>query len=81
MVKDLKHDSEKTYDFAHTISQKHVKDLMAKFYNRFLKKFHMKFLTEKPRNGVLPVDGGEICIHHDKFDTKLKKLMSTASCL
>jgi hypothetical protein len=72
-VKNLKYDGERTYDFAHTISQKHMKDLTAKLYNRFLHKFDMKLLTKKPRNGVLPVDGGDICINHQKYDTELKK--------
>jgi hypothetical protein len=73
IVMDLKYDGERTYDFAHTISREHVKDLTAKLYNRFFNKFDMKLLTKKPRNGVLPVDGGEICINHENFDTELKK--------
>jgi hypothetical protein len=73
IVKDLKYDAERSYDFAHTISQKHVKNLTTKLYKRFLDKFDMKLLTKKPKSGVLPVDGGEICINHETFDKELKR--------
>jgi hypothetical protein len=79
IVKDLKYDAERNYDFAHTISQKHEKDLMMKLYKRFLNKFDMKLLTKKPKSRVLLVDGGEICINHETFDKELKR--STASLL
>ncbi len=73
IMKDLKYDAERSYDFAHTISQKHVKDLMTKLYKRLLDKFDMKLLTKKPKRGVLPVDGGEIRINHETFDKDLKR--------
>ncbi len=50
-----------------------MKDLTTKLYKRFLDKFDMKLLTKKPKHGVLPVDGGEICINHETFDKKLKR--------
>ncbi len=81
IVKDLKYDAERSYDFAHTISQKYVKDLMTKLYKRFLDKFDMKLLTKKPKSGVLPVDGGEIFINHETLTKNSKELMSTASLL
>ncbi len=34
IVKDMNYDGERCYDFAHTISQKHVKDLATKLYKR-----------------------------------------------
>jgi hypothetical protein len=72
-LKDLKYDAERSYDFAHTISQKHVKDLTTKLYKRFLDKFDTNLLTKKPKSGVLPVDAGEICINHETFDKELKR--------
>ncbi len=69
----MKYDAERSYDFAHTISQKHVKDLTTKLYKRFLDKFDMKLLKKKPKSRVLPVDGGEICINHETFDKELKR--------
>ena len=41
IVKDVKFDGERCYDFAHTISQKHVKDLTSKMYKRYLDKFDL----------------------------------------
>jgi hypothetical protein len=73
IVKDLTFDAERSYDFAHTISQKHVKDMTTKLYKRFLDKFGMKLLTKKPKNGIFPVNGGEICINHETFDKELKR--------
>jgi hypothetical protein len=72
MVRDLIYDGDRCYDFAHTISQKHVKDLTTKWYKRYLKKFNMKLLTKLPNNGILPHDDGQIYINHAKFNTDLK---------
>jgi hypothetical protein len=72
MVQDLKYDGDRCYDFAHTILQKHVKDLTTKWYKRYLDKFGMKLLTKSPNNRILPHDDGKIFINHAKFDADLK---------
>ena len=50
IVRDLKYDSVKCCDFAHTITQKHVKDLTTKLYKPYLDKFGVKLLTKTPKN-------------------------------
>ncbi len=39
IVKDMNYDGERCYDFAHTISQKHVNHLAMKLYKRYLHRF------------------------------------------
>jgi hypothetical protein len=63
IVKDMNYDGERCYDFAHTISQKHVKDLATKLYKRYLHRFGIKLLTKMPKNEICPTDGGKICIY------------------
>jgi hypothetical protein len=72
IVRDLEYDSAKCYDFAHTISQKHVMDLTSKRYKRYLENFCMKLLTKIPKDGNLTQDDEQICINHAKFDISLK---------
>jgi hypothetical protein len=72
IVRDLEYDGAKCYDFAHTISQKHVMDLTSKLYKRYLENFGMKLLTKIPKDGLLPHDDGQIYINHAKFDINLK---------
>ncbi len=72
IVKDMIYDGERCYDFAHTISQKHVKDLERKLYKRYLHRFGIELLTKMPKNGICPTDGGKICINHATFDANLK---------
>ncbi len=72
IVKDMNYDGERCYDFAHTILQKHAKDLATKLYIRYLHRFGIKLLTKIPRNGICQTDGGKICINHAKFDADLK---------
>jgi hypothetical protein len=64
IVKDMNYDVERCYDFAHTILQKHVKDLAMKLYKWYLYRFGIKLLTKRPKNGICPTDGGKICINH-----------------
>jgi hypothetical protein len=68
----VNYDGERCYDFAHTIPQKHVKDLTTKLCKRYLHRFGIKLLTEMPKNGICPTDGGKIYINHAKFDANLK---------
>jgi hypothetical protein len=68
----MNYDGERWYDFAHTISQKHVKDLATKLYKRYLHRFGIKLLTKMPKNGICPTDGGKICINHATFNANLK---------
>jgi hypothetical protein len=42
IVKDMKYNGERCYDFAHGILQKHVKDLATKLYKRYLHRFGIK---------------------------------------
>jgi hypothetical protein len=56
---------------AHTILQKHVKDLATK-YKRYFHRFGIKLLTKITKNGICPTDGGKICINHNKCDDDLK---------
>ncbi len=72
IVKDMNYYGERCYDFAHTILQKHVKDLATKLYKRYLHRFGIKLLTNMPKNGICPTDGGKICINLAKFDANLK---------
>jgi hypothetical protein len=72
IVKDMNYDGERCYDFAHTISQKHLKDLATKLYKRYLHRFGIKLLTKMPKNETCPTDGGKICINHATFDANLK---------
>ena len=72
IVKDMNYDGERCYDFAHTIFQKHVKDLATKLYKRYLHRFGIKLLTKMPKNGICPTDGGKICINHATFNANLK---------
>jgi hypothetical protein len=72
IVRDLEYDGAKCYDFAHTISQKHVMDLTSKMYKRYLENFGMKLLTKIPKDGNLPHDDEQIYINHAKFDISLK---------
>jgi hypothetical protein len=65
-------DGERCYDFAHTILQKHAKDLATDLYKRYLNRFAIKLLAKMPKNGICPTDGGKICINHAKFDANLK---------
>jgi hypothetical protein len=46
IVKDMNYDGERCYDFAHTILQKHVKDLAMKLYKRYLHRFGIKFFDK-----------------------------------
>jgi hypothetical protein len=62
IVKDMNYDGKRCYDFAHTILQKHVKDLATKLYQRYLHRFGIKSLTKMPKNGICPTDGGKICL-------------------
>jgi hypothetical protein len=73
IVRDLQYDGAKCYDFAHTISQKHIMDLTSKMYKRYLENFGMKILTKIPKDGNLPHDDEQIYINHAKFDISLKK--------
>ncbi len=68
----MEYDGAKCYDFAHTISQKHVMDHTSKMYKRYLENFGMKLLTKIPEDGNLPHDDEQICINHAKFDINLK---------
>jgi hypothetical protein len=68
----MNYDGERCYDFAHTILQKHVKDLATKLYKRYRHRFGIKLLTKMPKNGICPTDGGKICINHATFDADLK---------
>jgi hypothetical protein len=72
IVKDMNYDGERCYDFAHTILQKHVKDLAMKLYKRYLHRFGITLLTKMPKNGICPTDGGIICINHARFNADLK---------
>jgi hypothetical protein len=72
IVRDLKYDGAKCYDFAHIISQKHVMDLTSKMYKRYLENFGMKLWTKIPKDGNLPRDDEQIYINHAKFDISLK---------
>ncbi len=73
IVKDMNYDhGERCYDFAHTISQKKVKELATKLCKRYLHRFGIKLLTKMPKNGICPADGGIICLNHAKFDADLK---------
>ena len=72
IVKDIKFDGERCYDFAHTILQKHVKDLTSKMYKRYLDKFDLKLLTKLPKKGFVPVLGGEISVNHVPIDINLR---------
>jgi hypothetical protein len=49
IVKDMNYDEDRCYDFANTISQKHVKDLATKLYKSYLHKFGIKLLTKMPK--------------------------------
>ncbi len=71
-MKDIKFDGERCYDFAHTISQKHVQDLTSKMYKRYLDKFDQKLLTKLPKKGLVPVFDGEISVNHVPIDTNLQ---------
>ncbi len=70
-MKDIKFDGERCHDFAHTILQKHVKDLTLKMYKRYLDKFDLKLLTNLPKKGLVPVLGGEISVNHVPIDINL----------
>jgi hypothetical protein len=74
IVRDLEYDGAECYDFAHTISQKHVMDLTSKMYKRYFENFGMKLLTKIPKDGILPHDDEQIYINinHAKFDLSLK---------
>jgi hypothetical protein len=72
IVKDMNYYGERCYDFAHTILQKHVKDLATKLYKRFLHRFGIKLSTKMPKNGICSTDGGKICINHATFDANLR---------
>ncbi len=72
IVKEMNYDGDRCYDFAHTILQKHVKDLATKLNKRYLHRFGIKLLTKMPKNGICPTDGGKICINHAQFDADLK---------
>ncbi len=71
-MKDIKFDGERCYDFAHTILQKHVKDLTLKMYQRYLDKFDQKLLTKLPKKGLVPVLGGEISVNHVPININLR---------
>ncbi len=71
-VGDLEYDGGRCYDFAQTISQKHVMDLTSKWYKRYLEKIGMKLLNKLLKNGILPHDDGQIYINHAKFNSNLK---------
>ncbi len=70
-MKDIKFDGERCYDFAHTILQKHVKDLTLKMYKRHLDKFDLKLLMKLPKKGLVPILGGEISVNHVPIDINL----------
>ncbi len=72
IVKDMNYDGERCYDFAHTISQKHVKDMATKLYKKYIHRFGIKLLTKMTKNGICPTDGGKFCINHATFDADLK---------
>jgi hypothetical protein len=71
-VKDVEFNGERCHDFAHTISQKHVKDLTSKMYKRYLDKFDRKLLAKLPKKGLVPVPGGEISVNHVPIDINLQ---------
>ncbi len=71
-MKDINYDGKRCYDFAHTILQKHVKDLETKLYKRFLRRCGIKLLTKMPKNGICLTDGGKIFINHATFNADLK---------
>ncbi len=71
-MKDIKFNGERCYDFAHTILQKHVKDLTSKMYKRYLDKFDLKLLTKLPKKRLVPVLGGEISDNHVPIDINLR---------
>ncbi len=71
-MKDIKFDGERCYDFAHTVSQKHVKDLTSKMYKRYLDKIDLKSLTKLPKKGLVPILGGEISVNHVLIDINLR---------
>jgi hypothetical protein len=56
----MNYDGERCYDFAHTISLKHFKDLATKLYKKYHHRFGIKLLTKMPKKGFSPVDGGKI---------------------
>jgi hypothetical protein len=68
----MNYDGERCYDFAHTILQKHVKDLATKLYKRYCHRFGIKLSTKIPKNRICPTDGGKICINHAQFNANLK---------
>ncbi len=72
IVKDMNYDGERCYDFAHTILQKHVKDLATKLYERYLHRFGIKLWTKISINGICLADGGKFCINHATFNAGLK---------
>jgi hypothetical protein len=72
IVKGMNYDGERCYDFAHTILQKHVKDVTMKLYKRYLHRFGNKLLTKMLKNGMCAVDGRKICINHATYDANLK---------
>ncbi len=72
IVRDLEYDGAKCDDFAHTISQKHVMDLLSKMYKRYLETFGMKLITKIPNDGYLPYDDKQIYINHAKFGISYK---------
>jgi hypothetical protein len=55
IVKDMNYDGERCYDFAHTISQKHVKDLATKLYKRYLHRFNIIVCSQSPLPMQLPL--------------------------
>ncbi len=74
IVKDMNYDGERCYDFAHTILQKHVKDLATKLYKRYLHRFGIKLLTKMPKmeSVQLMVEKFASIMLHATFDANLK---------
>jgi len=73
IVRDLNYDSAKCCEFAHTITQKHVKDLTTKLFKPYLDKFGVKLLTKTPKNGNTLHNVEKFSINHSKFDMYLKE--------